>query len=75
MLDATNFLLEQDMKLIERAKEIGRSMVVVVNKIDLMTKTELKEIEERIKDKSILAGFPFALISPTERKGCRTLFD
>ena len=40
------------MKLIEKAKEIGRSMVVVVNKIDLMTKTELKEIQERINNES-----------------------
>ncbi len=75
MLDATNFLLEQDMKLIERTKDIGRAMVVVVNKIDLMTKTELKEIQEKINDESLLAGFPFALISATERKGFRTLFD
>jgi len=75
MLDATNFLLEQDMKLIEKAKEIGRSMVIVVNKIDLVTKVELKEMQEKINDESLLAGFPFALISAKERKGFRTLFD
>ena len=43
MLDATNFLVEQDMKLIEKAKEIGRSMVIVVNKIDLIAKEEIKK--------------------------------
>ena len=75
MLDATNFLVEQDMKLIEKAKEIGRSMVIVINKIDLMTKVELKEIQERINNESLLSGFPIALISATERKGFRTLFD
>ena len=75
MLDATNFLVEQDMKLIEKAKEIGRSMVIVVNKIDLIAKEEIKRIEERIKEESSLKGFPLAMISALERKGFRTLFD
>ena len=75
MLDATNFLVEQDMKLIEKAKEIGRSMVIVVNKIDLMTKEEIKRIEERIKEESSLKGFPLAMISALEKKDFRTLFD
>ena len=75
MLDATNFLVEQDMKLIEKAKEIGRSMVIVVNKIDLIAKEEIKRIEERIKEESSLKGFPLAMISALEKKGFRTLFD
>ena len=75
MLDATNFLVEQDMKLIEKAKEIGRSMVIVVNKIDLMTKEEVKKIEDRINEESSLVGFPSAMISALEKKGFRTLFD
>ena len=75
MLDATNFLVEQDMKLIEKAKEIGRSMVIVVNKIDLIAEKEIKRIKERIKEESSLKGFPLAMISALERKGFRTLFD
>ena len=75
MLDATNFLTEQDMKLIEKAKEIGRSMVIVVNKIDLIAEKEIKRIKERIKEESSLKGFPLAMISALERKGFRTLFD
>ena len=75
MLDATNFLVEQDMKLIEKAKEIGRSMVIVVNKIDLITKEELKKIQERLNEESSLVGFPSALISALEKKGFRALFD
>jgi len=75
MLDATNFLAEQDMKLIEKAKEIGRSMVIVVNKIDLIAEKEIKRIKERIKEESSLKGFPLAMISALERKGFRTLFD
>ena len=75
MLDATNFLVEQDMKLIEKAKEIGRSMVIVVNKIDLITKEELKKIQEILNEESSLAGFPSALISALEKKGFRALFD
>ncbi len=75
MLDATNFLAEQDMKLIEKAKEIGRSMVIVVNKIDLIAEEEIKRIKERIKEESSLKGFPFAMISALKRKGFRTLFN
>ena len=75
MLDATNFLAEQDMKLIEKAKEIGRSMVIVVNKIDLIAEKEIKRIKERIKEESSLKGFPLAMISALEMKGFRTLFD
>ena len=75
MLDATNFLAEQDMKLIEKAKDIGRSMVIVINKVDLIAKDEIKRIQERIEEESSLKGFPFAMISALERKGFRTLFD
>ncbi len=75
ILDATNFLVEQDMKLIEKAKEIGRSMVIVVNKIDLITKEEIKKIEDRMSEESSLVGFPSAFISALEKKGFRTLFD
>ena len=75
MLDATNFLAEQDMKLIEKAKEIGRSMVIVVNKIDLIAEKEIERIKKRIKEESSLKGFPLAMISALERKGFRTLFD
>ena len=40
-----------------------------------MTKAEIKEIQERMNNESSLSGFPIALISATERKGFRTLFD
>jgi len=45
MLDASSFLLDQDRKLIEKARDNGRAIIVVVNKTDLLDKDEKSEIE------------------------------
>ena len=39
MLDASNFLLDQDRKLVEKAKENGKAIIIAVNKMDLLDKT------------------------------------
>ena len=36
MLDASNFLLDQDRKLIEKARENGKAIIIAVNKVDLL---------------------------------------
>ena len=43
MLDASSFLLDQDRKLIEKARDNGRAIIIVVNKTDLLDKDSKSE--------------------------------
>ena len=75
MLDASNFLLDQDRKLIEKAKENGKAIIIAVNKKDLLDKTALNEIEKNLSKDSMFNGLPVCFISAKERHGIRHLFD
>ena len=75
MLDASNFLLDQDRKLIEKAKENGKAIIVAVNKMDLLDKTSLNEIEKNLSNDSMFNGLPVCFISAKDRHGIRHLFD
>ena len=75
MLDASNFLLDQDRKLIEKAKENGKAIIVAVNKMDLLDKTSLNEIEKDLRNDSMFNGLPVCFISAKDRHGIRHLFD
>ena len=75
MLDASNFLLDQDRKLIEKAKENGKAIIIAVNKMDLLDKTSLNEIEKNLNNDSMFNGLPVCFISAKDRHGIRHLFD
>ena len=75
MLDASNFLLDQDKKLIEKAKENGKAIIIAVNKMDLLDKTSLNEIEKNLSNDSMFNGLPVCFISAKDRHGIRHLFD
>ena len=75
MLDASNFLLDQDRKLIEKAKENGKAIIIAVNKMDLLDKTSLNEIEKNLSNDSMFNGLPVCFISAKDRHGMRHLFD
>ena len=75
MLDASNFLLDQDRKLIEKARENGKAIIIAVNKVDLLDKTSLNEIEKNLSNDSMFNGLPVCFISAKERHGIRNLFD
>ena len=75
MLDASNFLLDQDRKLIEKARENGKAIIIAVNKVDLLGKTSLNEIEKNLSNDSMFNGLPVCFISAKERHGIRNLFD
>ena len=74
-LDASNFLLDQDRKLIEKAKENGKAIIIAVNKMDLLDKTSLNEIEKNLSNDSMFNGLPVCFISAKDRHGIRHLFD
>ena len=75
MLDASNFLLDQDRKLIEKAKENGKAIIIAVNKMDLLDKTSLNEIEKNLSNDSMFNGLPVCFISAKDRHGIKHLFD
>lgn len=75
MLDASSFLLDQDRKLIEKARDNGRAIIVVVNKTDLLDKDEKSEIENILKTDPMFVGLPCCFISAKNREGLKHLFD
>ena len=75
MLDASSFLLDQDRKLVEKARENGRAIIIAVNKTDLLDKTTLSKIEKTLNDDSMFNGLPVCFISAKKREGIRQLFD
>ena len=75
MLDASSFLLDQDRKLIEKARDNGRAIIVVVNKTDLLDKDSKSEIESILKTDPMFVGLPSCFISAKNREGLKHLFD
>ena len=75
MLDASSFLLDQDRKLVEKARENGRAIIIAVNKTDLLDKTALSKIEKILNDDSMFNGLPVCFISAKKKEGIRQLFD
>ena len=75
MLDASSFLLDQDRKLIEKARDNGRAIIIVVNKADLLDKDNKSEIESILKTDPIFIGLPSCFISAKNREGLKHLFD
>ena len=75
MLDASSFLLDQDRKLIEKARDNGRAIIIVVNKTDLLDKDNKSEIESILKTDPIFIGLPSCFISAKNREGLKHLFD
>ena len=75
MLDASSFLLDQDRKLIEKARDNGRAIIIVVNKTDLLDKDSKSEIESILKTDPMFVGLPSCFISAKNREGLKHLFD
>ena len=75
MFDASSFLLDQDRKLLEKARENGKAIIIAINKTDLLDKTALSKIEKTLNDDSMFNGLPVCFISAKKREGIRQLFD
>ena len=75
MLDASSFLLDQDRKLIEKARDNGRAIVIAVNKTDLLDKEAKSDIENVLKTDPMFVGLPCCFISAKNREGLKHLFD
>ena len=74
--DAKEGVAEQDAKILGLANDRGRGMIIALNKIDLLSKPELKKIEETTRDKISFAPFvPIVELSAKTGRGVNTLFE
>ena len=76
MCDAKEGVSEQDAKILGLAEERGRAMVIVLNKIDLVKRDELKKAEENAREKISFAPYvPVVRISAKTGRGVKELFE
>jgi GTP-binding protein len=66
LCDAKEGVAEQDAKILGLAEERGRAMIVVLNKSDLLTKSEAAKADELAREK--LSFLPYAPIVRTSAK-------
>ena len=50
LADAKEGVAEQDAKILGLANDRGRGMIIALNKVDLLTKSELAKSEEEARD-------------------------
>ncbi len=75
MCDAAEGVAEQDAKILGLAEERGRSMIIVLNKSDLLDKDELKRAVELAREKISFAPYaPVLTISAKTGRGLKELF-
>jgi GTP-binding protein len=76
LCDAKEGVAEQDAKILGLANDRGRSMVIALNKIDLLSKAELAKCEEEAREKISFAPFvPVVPLSAKTGRGVNTLFS
>jgi GTP-binding protein len=75
MCDGREGVAEQDAKILGLAEERGRSMVIVLNKMDLVKRDEWKKIEEQTRAKISFAPYvPIVMMSAKTGRGVNELF-
>jgi GTP-binding protein len=73
--DAKEGVAEQDAKILGLAHDRGRAMIIALNKVDLLSKSELAKSEEDARDKISFAPFaPVVHISAKTGRGVSELF-
>jgi len=73
--DASEGVAEQDAKILGLAEERGRAMIIVLNKMDLVKKDEIKRLEEATRDKISFAPYaPIVMLSAKTGRGLNELF-
>ena len=74
LLDGSENIVDQDIHLLGLTLAIGRPILVVVNKIDLLTKTDKEGLESKINRKLKFASYiSLHYISAKEKKGLKKL--
>ena len=73
--DATEGLVDQDLKILNMAIDNGKPILFVINKIDLLSKNDIKSLYNIKKMQSeFMAGLVMVEISAIKKKGFKKLF-
>jgi len=74
--DAKEGVAEQDAKILGLANDRGRAMIIALNKMDLLSKSEQAKSEELARDKISFAPFaPVVHLSAKTGRGMNELFE
>jgi GTP-binding protein len=75
LCDASEGVAEQDAKILGLAEERGRAMIVALNKVDLLSKSDLAKAEENAREKLAFVPYvPIVRTSATKGRGVAELF-
>jgi GTP-binding protein len=75
LCDAAEGVAEQDAKILGLAEERGRGLVVVLNKMDLLSRDDATKAEEKARDKLTFAPYaPIVKLSAKTGRGVGELF-
>lgn len=75
LLDPNDMLSDQDFTLLSKAKDIGKAIIIAVNKADLLKPDQKKSILNQLTEDPATKEFPIVFISAKEKTGMRNLFD
>lgn len=76
LCDAHEGVSEQDAKILGLANDRGRGMVIALNKVDLLSKSDVAKSEEAARDKISFAPFaPVVHVSAKTGRGTNDLFE
>tara|TARA_A200000113_G_scaffold226037_1_gene249754 strand:+ start:11063 stop:12370 length:1308 start_codon:yes stop_codon:yes gene_type:complete len=75
LLDPKDMLSDQDFTLLSKAKDIGKAIIIAVNKADLLKPDQKKSILKQLFEDPATKEFPIVFISAKEKRGMRNLFD
>lgn len=74
--DANEGVAEQDAKILGLANDRGRGMIIALNKIDLLGKSDTAKLDEDTRDKISFAPFvPIVKVSAKTGRGMPDLFE
>ena len=75
LIDADSGLVDQDLKILSMIEKFGKPIILAINKIDLLSKTKMKEFFDNKKiEKRFFEDLKLVKISALKRKGFKKLF-
>ncbi|MBT4804334.1 MAG: ribosome biogenesis GTPase Der [Legionellales bacterium] len=75
LIDATDKISDQDLKLINFVIDEGKALIIAINKCDLLDKEQLKLVNQEVDERLEFASFAHIInISATTGSGIKTLW-
>ena len=75
LIDAKSGLVDQDLKILSMIEKFGKPIILVINKIDLLSKKDMKNFfDKKIMEKRFFEDLKLIKISALKGKGFKKLF-